>query len=306
MGRIFIDINQAFVNTQQNATFRRNNCTAVPAQYLPLDFPVDFDDPGIPAGMGSEVPYIVAAGEFNSNISQEDADQKALDKIAQFGQSNANIYGTCPVIYYNEYASRLITRNNCNTGYTPGTYLYEVQAGKYSAGTLVAANLAAQAEIDNLGQDKANQMASCTQSVFPFKWIIDETQSYCEVVGSVPCGAPTTYTGGEAFPTVLTLNLGPDLGDVLLDYKAYGIPDKFTIHKLDDTLLLDTGYRGDVDQQATLNNALALRGLPPEPIVGIGNGNLSFFKDFIETQVIVKVWAPIGGTAWDFILNCPQ
>lgn len=44
---------------------------------------------------GTEVTYRVMAGRYISLISQEDADQKAMQDIEQNKQTYANMYGNC-------------------------------------------------------------------------------------------------------------------------------------------------------------------------------------------------------------------
>lgn len=69
-----------YYNKTQTKTFRKNDCT-------PQTPPT--------VAIGSEVTYTVDAGKYISAISQEDADQKALDEINRKGQAHANKYGTC-------------------------------------------------------------------------------------------------------------------------------------------------------------------------------------------------------------------
>ena len=65
----------AYFNVVKSGIFTRNNC---PQGYTP-----------------SSVTYTVAAGIYNSTISQVDADQKAVNDVAANGQNYANTNGAC-------------------------------------------------------------------------------------------------------------------------------------------------------------------------------------------------------------------
>jgi len=128
-------------------------------------------------------------------------------------------------------------------------------------------------------------------------------------VAPVSCGMPTTYGGGAGFPTDTIISLGAGTGLVNFFYDAQSIPDKFQVY-FDGALVIDTGYKGDISQQTTLNAALAAMGLPPETITngnidGIGRGQTSFNKTTASTTALVRVYSPITGTAWTFNLQCP-
>lgn len=120
----------------------------------------------------------------------------------------------------------------------------------------------------------------------------------------VACGASTSYSGGEAFPTDTIIDLGTGTGSVVLTYDMFSVPDKAQV-LIDGIIKLDTGYRGDSSEQSALNAALAARGLPPETIQGPGSGTGSFNKVTASRYAVVRIWAPIGGTAWNFSLACP-
>lgn len=67
-----------YKSVHKSQTFTRNNC---------------------PSGStGSVYTYTVDAGQFESTISQADADKKATDDIAARGQAQANLFGTCTPI----------------------------------------------------------------------------------------------------------------------------------------------------------------------------------------------------------------
>lgn len=118
------------------------------------------------------------------------------------------------------------------------------------------------------------------------------------------CGTEYPYTGGEKFPTLLNINLGAETGTVTLNYNAKIIPDKFEVW-FDGVKVIDTGYRGAANYQTDLNTALALRGLPSEPIVGLGSGSANFNKTTNTQVALVKVYALLEGTNWNLTLGCP-
>ena len=132
---------------------------------------------------------------------------------------------------------------------------------------------------------------------------VPEFPEFCAIEQGV-CGTQYTYSGGENFPTLLNINLGAGTGTVTLNYNAQSIPDKFEVW-FDGIKVIDTGYRGSDFRQADLDAALALRGLPSEPIVGIGSGSANFNKTTNTQTALVKVYAPLDETLWSLTLGCP-
>lgn len=118
------------------------------------------------------------------------------------------------------------------------------------------------------------------------------------------CGVPIPYTGGQTYPTIQVINLGSGTGTVVLDYDAFGIPDKFIV-EFDGVEVINTGYRGDSGYQSFLDASLASYGASPETIMGRPTGSDSFVKSTATTTATVYVYAPISGTAWSFTLQCP-
>ena len=123
-------------------------------------------------------------------------------------------------------------------------------------------------------------------------------------IPSTPCGAGSSYNGGEAYPSIQNVILGSDTGIVTLDYNAIGVPDKFIV-EFDGVVVIDTGYVGLPQYQTNLNSALASYGDPSEPIVSGPTGSVTFNKTTATTIATVKVYAPITGTGWNFTLGCP-
>lgn len=70
-----------YYNTAQSGTFARNDCGT--------------------GYVGSSVSYSIAANQYSSTISQNDANQKAINALYSQGQAYANANGTCSVDYSN-------------------------------------------------------------------------------------------------------------------------------------------------------------------------------------------------------------
>ncbi len=124
------------------------------------------------------------------------------------------------------------------------------------------------------------------------------------LVEQVNCGASSSFSGGQQFPTYLNIHLGTDVGTVTLDFDAYGIPDKFEVW-FEGNLVIDTGYRGTLNHQTDLDAALAARGLPSETIVSPPNGTATFNKNTTTSTAQIRVYAPLDLTGWITELSCP-
>lgn len=119
-----------------------------------------------------------------------------------------------------------------------------------------------------------------------------------------PCTSAVQYEGGLSYPTTTYVTIGNNTGVVTLDYNAFGIPDKFIV-LFDDVEVINTGYRGNPEEQVSLDNALAGLGEPSETIQGLGSGSASFNKTTSSTIAIIRVYAPLSSTSWIFTLSCP-
>ncbi len=124
------------------------------------------------------------------------------------------------------------------------------------------------------------------------------------IVNPIACANVVTFTGGQTFPSAYEITLGSGLGNVILNYNTFNIPDKIIVY-FDGVPVIDTGYRGDSSYQSQLTANLALRGVPNEIIQGTGIGTASFNKTTATTKAYVYVYGPLTGTGWNFTLNCP-
>lgn len=111
------------------------------------------------------------------------------------------------------------------------------------------------------------------------------------------CG--DTYSGGTIGYFEYTIELGPEVGNVLFSYESFSIPDKFEVEYNNQTVI-NTGYVGDSEYDADLI-ALGL------PATTAGPTGAATFVKSAETPSIatVRVSAPLQGTAWEFRLDCP-
>lgn len=142
----------------------------------------------------------------------------------------------------------------------------------------------------------------------------------------VSCSTLNTFTGGSSYPFSQSVVLGSLVGTSSLVYDAYSIPDRFIVD-WDSTIRIDTGYRGatiydfggsyreaftsslvGLVDPITFNTYPDLTTYPDDgyPRIYPGNSTSSFIKN-ISTPTIanVNVYAPMGGTAWEFTLQCP-
>ena len=122
---------------------------------------------------------------------------------------------------------------------------------------------------------------------------------------AISCGVQSNYSGGQSYPQTDIITLGSNTGTVTLSFGAISIPDKFIV-EFDGVEVINTGYRGASYNQIPLDNSLIALGEPTELIVGPGSGTATFQKTTATTTATVKVYAPMSGTGWSYILSCPQ
>jgi hypothetical protein len=120
--------------------------------------------------IGAPYTYTVEAGKYTSDVSQEDADQKALDDIEKNGQEQANLNGECveDPNYFIGKASARVQKNDCDAESQTGSFvdLTEKDLAGYpdafvSRESQEAANALAQAAMEEQKQDLANKKGTC-------------------------------------------------------------------------------------------------------------------------------------------------
>ena len=120
--------------------------------------------------IGAPYTYTVEAGKYISDVSQEDADQKALDDIEKNGQDQANLNGECVTDpnYFVGKASARVQKNDCDAESQTGSFvdLTEKDLAGYpdafvSRESQEAANALAQAAMEEQKQDLANKKGTC-------------------------------------------------------------------------------------------------------------------------------------------------
>lgn len=155
---------------------------------------------------------------------------------------------------------------------------------------------------------------------------ISTTTTTTTTADLVPCGVQASYQGYESYPEVRTNSLGSEIGEVVLNYNTYSIPDLFIL-EFDSAVVINTGYRGNLmydltggSRSAFTNSLLGrvdpvLGGTYPNftnyigdgypRVEGTGIGTASFYKGTATITVTIKVYAPMEGTAWLYLLDCP-
>ena len=113
---------------------------------------------------GQSLEYVVEAGTYTSTISQEEADQKALDDIDRNGQAWVNAHAECVTgVWYNTVQMKSFTKNDCDPDTEKGTSVtYTIPAGTFSSTISQAdADSKAKAALEEGGQAYANAHGEC-------------------------------------------------------------------------------------------------------------------------------------------------
>lgn len=120
--------------------------------------------------IGAPYTYTVEAGKYTSDVSQEDADKKALDDIEKNGQEQANLNSECieDPNYFIGKASARVQKNDCDAESQTGSFvdLTERDLAGYpdafvSRESQEAANALAEAAMEEQKQDLANKKGTC-------------------------------------------------------------------------------------------------------------------------------------------------
>lgn len=158
--------------------------------------------------IGAPYTYTVEAGKYISDVSQEDADQKALDDIEKNGQDQANLNGECVTDpnYFVGKASARVQKNDCDAESQTGSFvdLTEKDLAGYpdafvSRESQEAANALAQAAMEEQKQDLANKKGTCIdkdQFVGVYSKVFTKNNCEGEGVGSQVTVDQDDVTGG--------------------------------------------------------------------------------------------------------------
>lgn len=158
--------------------------------------------------IGAPYTYTVEAGKYASDVSQEDADQKALDDIEKNGQDQANLNGECVTDpnYFVGKASARVQKNDCDAESQTGSFvdLTEKDLAGYpdafvSRESQEAANALAEAAMEEQKQDLANKKGTCidkNQFVGVYSKVFTKDNCDGEGVGSQVTVDQDDVTGG--------------------------------------------------------------------------------------------------------------
>lgn len=158
--------------------------------------------------IGAPYTYTVEAGKYTSDVSQEDADKKALDDIEKNGQEQANLNGECieDPNYFVGKASARVQKNDCDAESQTGSFvdLTEKDLAGYpdafvSRESQEAANALAQAAMEEQKQDLANKKGTCidkNQFVGVYSKVFTKDNCEGEGVGSEVTVDQDDVTGG--------------------------------------------------------------------------------------------------------------
>lgn len=158
--------------------------------------------------IGAPYTYTVEAGKYTSDVSQEDADKKALDDIEKNGQDQANLNGECVTDpnYFVGKASARVQKNDCDAESQTGSFvdLTEKDLAGYpdafvSRESQEAANALAEAAMEEQKQDLANKKGTCIdkkQFVGVYSKVFTKDNCEGEGVGSQVTVDQDDVTGG--------------------------------------------------------------------------------------------------------------
>lgn len=153
----------------------------------------------------------------------------------------------------------------------------------------------------------------------------------------IPCDGNLDFTGQEGI-FIVDFEVGTDLGQVILNYQAFGVPDRFQLiydgNIVADSLYVGGNLTGNPPENTGAGGAMVgttYNNIPEYEWNGVafvpnGNtqtftvqqsdiapfgstaatGSISFNKNTASpTSVRLIVYAPLGGTAWGVDLECP-
>lgn len=158
--------------------------------------------------IGAPYTYTVEAGKYTSDVSQEDADKKALDDIERNGQEQANLNGECiedPNYFIGKALAR-VQKNDCDAESQTGSFvdLTEKDLAGYpdafvSRESQEAANALAEAAMEEQKQGLANKKGTCidkNQFVGVYSKVFTKDNCEGEGIGSQVTVDQDDVTGG--------------------------------------------------------------------------------------------------------------
>ena len=158
--------------------------------------------------IGAPYTYTVEAGKYTSDVSQEDADKKALDDIEKNGQEQANLNGECieDPNYFIGKASARVQKNDCDAESQTGSFvdLTEKDLAGYpdafvSRESQEVANALAEAAMEEQKQGLANKKGTCidkNQFVGVYSKVFTKDNCEGEGIGSQVTVDQDDVTGG--------------------------------------------------------------------------------------------------------------
>lgn len=131
-----------FYNTTYSKMFRKSNC---------------------PEDLGSEELFVVPEAQFCSDVSQQDADRKAIEYAETEGPMYANRVGGCCEVYYNTRQEGDFFKKDCPDGMSQEEPVHHVIAAGtvYSRFSTELANADAVERLRSEGQALADSSGVC-------------------------------------------------------------------------------------------------------------------------------------------------
>lgn len=131
--------------------------------YYNKEFKKEFKKNDCPEDLGTTEVFVVPEAQFCSRISQEDADNKALEYANVEGPLYANRMGGCCNVYYSSKQEGDFYKNDCPDGFKQEIPThYVVEAGRvYSTESVEDANYEARKILKSEGQAAANASGEC-------------------------------------------------------------------------------------------------------------------------------------------------
>lgn len=187
--------------------------------------------------IGAPYTYTVGAGKYTSGVSQEDADQKALDDIEKNGQDQANLNGECVTDpnYFVGKASARVQKNDCDAESQTGSFvdLTERDLAGYpdafvSRESQEAANALAEAAMEEQKQGLANKKGTCIdkdQFVGVYSKVFTKDNCEGEGVGSEVTVDQDDVTGGP-FTSYESQNAANALAQAAVEQQGQAIANR--------------------------------------------------------------------------------